>query len=296
MGWQDREYAQPRSFGDWPSYGEGLRRVRENIVTTLIVINVAIYVLTTLTGGPDASPVFRFMDLRTSSVQGGEVWRILTAQYLHWSVGHLFMNMLGLYFLGKPLAHDWGVRQFIAVYTIAGLAGNLFFVALTSARWLEYDSIAAGASGCVLGLLGAAAVRYPHAQILVYFLFPVKIRTVALLFAGMYVLNLISRGANAGGDACHIAGLAFGALWAFRGEAWWRRTRLRSPTVRRGAPSAPVASYKQRTEQRRVDEETVDRILKKVYEGGINSLSEAEKSMLRDATERQRAAESGRLD
>jgi hypothetical protein len=48
--------------------------------------------------------------------------------------------------------------------------------------------------------------------------------------------------------------------------------------------------------QRHDDAETVDRILKKVYEGGIHSLTEAEKRALQEATERQRQAEMGRVD
>ena len=50
--------------------------------------------------------------------------------------------------------------------------------------------------------------------------------------------------------------------------------------------------------QRREDEETIDRILKKVYEGGVHSLTEPEKKALQAATERQRQRdrEAGRID
>ena len=269
-----------------------MRRIAgRDIVKTLIIINVVIYVLCAFTGqrGVYESGLFQFMALHTPSVMQGQVWRLLTAQYLHWNVGHIFVNMLGLFFLGRALAMDWGTKQFIAVYTIAGLLGNVFYVTLTLVGWLPMQGVAAGASGCVLGLLGAAAVRYPHAEIWVYFLFPIKIRTAALIFAGLYVLNLFTRGENAGGDACHLAGLAFGAWWAFRGEYWWRRARFRmgegrSSVTRAAAPT----TFEGRVQGRREDAETIDRILKKVYEGGIHSLSEAEKQALQQATQRQR--------
>jgi hypothetical protein len=183
---------------------------------------------------------------------------------------------------------DWGTKQFLAVYTIAGLLGNLFYVTLTLVGWLPMQGVAAGASGCVLGLLGAAAVRYPHAEVWVYFLFPIKIRTAALIFAGLYVLNLFQRGENAGGDACHLAGLAFGAWWAFRGEYWWRRARYRLDQSRSGSRADAPPPFQERVQERRNDAETIDRILKKVYEGGIHSLSEAEKRTLQEATQRQR--------
>jgi membrane associated rhomboid family serine protease len=269
-----------------------------SIVTTLIWLNIIIYVLCTMTGGDRGAPgssIFAWMALFTPAVKHGEAWRVVTAQYLHWDTGHILMNMIGLYFLGRPLEREWGTRQFLGVYTVAGLLGNIFYVLLTLVGWLPIAGVAAGASGCVLGLLGAAAVRYPHAEILIYFLFPIKIRTAALIFGALYVLNLYSRGQNAGGDACHLAGLLFGAWWAYRGEAWWvakrRMPRFRVRTVR-----PPESPFEHRVEQRRADAETVDRILKKVYESGIHSLTEAEKTALREATERQRTVESTHPD
>jgi hypothetical protein len=165
---------------------------------------------------------------------------------------------------------------------------------LTFAHYLPVAP-AVGASGCILGLLGAAAVRYPHAEVWIYFLFPIKIRTAALIFGGLYLLNLYRRGQNAGGDACHLAGMVFGAWWAWRGEAWWF-TRRRMPRFRVRTVRPLESPFEKRVEQRRADAETVDRILKKVYESGIHSLTEAEKTALREATERQRAVESTRPD
>jgi len=129
----------------------------------------------------------------------------------------------------------------------------------------------------------------------IYFLFPIKIRTAALVFGGLYALNLYTRGENAGGDACHLAGMLYGAWWAWRGAAWWagrkQKSRFRVRSVR-----PPESAFSQRVEQRRTDAETVDRILKKVYQTGIHSLSEAEKNALRDATERQRTVDSTHPD
>ncbi len=299
MSWRDREYAREGNFGG-PMYGGrgiGLLGGR-SVVTTLIWINIAVYVACVLTGGggrPSGSPIFGFMALFTPAVTRGAVWQLITAQYLHWDTGHILVNMLGLHFLGRALEREWGARQFLGIYTVSGLLGNLFFISLALGGWLPVEGVAAGASGCVLGLLGAAAVRFPHAQLWVYFLFPIKIRTAALVFGGLYALNLYTRGQNAGGDACHLAGLIFGAWWAWRGEAWWAtrksRSRFRDRNVR-----TPDSTFSQRVEQRRTDAETVDRILKKVYQTGIHSLSEAEKNALREATERQRAVESTRPD
>lgn len=291
---------------------------RFSIVTALLVANTAVFVLCTMSatrGNVLDSPIFQFGALHTPYVLNGQVWRLISANYLHWSFGHVLMNMIGLHFLGRPLERDWGPKRFFAIYTIAGLLGSVFYLMLSYTGWLSLNGVAAGASGCVLGLLGACAVRYPHAEVLIYFLFPIKIRTAAFLFGGWYVLNLVSRGSNAGGDACHLAGMAFGVWWAMMGETWWRRLRtagfkLRgSATTQAPGARAPRPSFKfprlrraggfaAKLAQRREDEETIDRILRKVHDGGIHSLSDAEKRALQDATSRQqeREKEAGRVD
>jgi len=310
MSWRDREYARSsQGRGQvWPP----TRRVPViggSIVTTLIVVNVAVFVLCQMTINRNAarypalrgeeiitSPVFQFSAMATGPVVRGQVWRIITAQYLHWSFGHILMNMLGLYFLGRPLERDWGSKRFFFIYLIAGTLGMIFYMALTLLGWLPVQGVAAGASGCVLGLLGACAVRYPHAEVLIYFLFPIKIRTAAMLFGVWYVWNILGQGQNAGGDACHIAGLLFGAWWAYRGETWWNRIGWKAANRRAGVRRSEVPDFSARVAQRRDDALTVDQILKKVYEGGIHSLSEAEKRALGEATERKRQAESGHVD
>jgi membrane associated rhomboid family serine protease len=311
MGWQDRDYARPDAdVGSFRRVGPPPSPITSrNIVTILIAVNVIAYILTTLTIRPDElgrkaivySPFFAWGAMINEAVLHGQVWRLVTSDYLHWSTMHIFVNMLVLYFLGRPLAQLWGPKKFFVVYTLAGLLGSLFYMVLGLLHVLQ-PGIAAGASGCVLGLLGAAAVLFPHAEVWIYFLFPIKIRTAAIIFAALYVWNIFTSGPNAGGDACHLAGLAFGAWFAWRGDAWWGRSGLRgrltgrrgSGPVDRSSPSGPAPGKGRWAKklQRRIDrEDEVDRILKKVYEGGIQTLTPKERQILMDATERQRQEE-----
>ena len=123
---------------------------------------------------------------------------------------------------------------------------------------------------CIFALFG----RWSQ---VILFIFPVPIRFAAALFCGIYVLNLLSRGVNAGGDAAHLAGLAYGVLWPLYGERWLRSLQA-------------VRQYSK--QQRHVRSELdvraeLDRILRKVHEQGVNSLTAAEKRTLADATRRQ---------
>ncbi|MGB2985116.1 MAG: rhomboid family intramembrane serine protease [Phycisphaerae bacterium] len=320
MGWQDRDYAKstPRYERVYRAAGSRMPWGR-SIVTTLILINVAIYVL-----GALFPPVGQFLsghqrrsllgveihygiaEMWADGVMRGQVWRLLTAQYLHAGIGHIFINMLVLHFLGRPLERMWTARKFFAIYTLCGLSGNLFYTLLAWRGVIPAWMPAVGASGCIYGLLGIVAVLFPQATVYIYFLFPMKIRTAAYIFGGIAVLTILQRGGNYGGEACHLAGLVFGVWWAMKGDAWWATsgqawwtwTRSRAPSVRRPPRTSKPRGFRAKIAQRREDEETIDRILKKVYEGGIHSLTEPEKRALQEATERQRQrdADAGRVD
>lgn len=294
MGWQDRDYAREAQYGGRVPIGYARAGGRpRSVAIVLIWVNVAIYILCSLTAGPGRSvlhsPLFQFGAMTSDQVLGGQVWRLVTSDYLHWSTTHIFMNMLGLYFLGPPLERVWGPRKFFAVYAIAGVLGSLFYMILTRVGWLA-PGIAAGASGCVLGLLGAAAVLFPQAKVYIYFLFPVKIRVVAIVFALMYTLNIWRGGDNAGGDACHLAGLAFGVWFAMKGDRWWTLKGHRWWAGMFSRPKGTPGSAKRfRAPTRRspIDEETIDRILAKVRSSGIASLTERERRTLAEATQHQ---------
>ena len=319
MGWQDRDYAQHtpvRSvFRSTGFRGGGGGR---SIVTTLIIINVVIYALGSLfpalnaflSGGRRLGPgglelVAGIGELRADLVMRGQLWRLVTAQYLHAGLGHVFVNMLVLHFLGRSLERMWSTRRFLTIYTLSGLFGNLFFTILASRGVIPMGMPAVGASGCIYGLLGIVAVLFPQATVYIYFLFPLKIRTAAYIFGGIALFSIIERGSNYGGEACHLAGMVFGVWWAAKGDAWWSRGEWRWPKIA-GLRSRSKASkrpsrprgFAAKVEQKRDDSETIDRILKKVYDGGIHSLSEREKQALQDATERQqqREREAGRVD
>lgn len=306
MGWQDRDYAR----GAGPARPVWTQRPHvggrgRSIVTTLIVINVVVYF------AGDMIPAIGDLVYRWGAMQGravlhGQIWRLVTAQYLHASIGHIFMNMLVLHFLGRSLEQMWSARKFLTIYTLCGIAGNVFYTVLAAQGVIDSRMPAVGASGCIYGLLGIAAVLFPHATVYIYFLFPMKIRTVAYIFAGLAFYSIVRRGSNYGGEACHLAGLVFGVWWAMKGDAWWTSrgqytfARLKPasrPTPKR-APSPRSGGFAKKIAERRDDAETIDRILKKVYEGGIHSLSESEKRALRDATERQqqRERDAGRVD
>ena len=297
MGWQDRDYASAEGY----SRAVGGRSFRGlgsmTLSTKLIVVNVVVFVVGGFMRSRQSDPLFEWGAMYTPAVLQGQVWRLITSQYLHAGVWHLLFNMLGLHFLGRYLEQNWSRRKFLLFYTACGLAGNLFYLLVNRIGWLA-PLPAIGASGCVLGVLGACAVLFPGIQLIIYF-FPMRIRTAAALFVGLYTLNLLQRGSNAGGDAAHLAGLLVGA-----GYAYWRRSgggalpsvrQVKVKIIKTKRASGPW--QRKRKEEDQLGQQ-VDQVLAKIKQQGVASLTEREKWVLAEASRRQQAEdeELGRID
>jgi membrane associated rhomboid family serine protease len=269
MSWRDRNYYQGQgSYNDGGGMAMGFPKPTL-YVKYLLIANIAMFVLTSLV--PRIELFFVLpgaMGLETFT----QPWRLVTYQFLHANITHILFNMLGLYFFGPPLERLWGSNRFLYFYLLCGTIGGLAFVVLST---LIGDPVPiVGASGAILGLLTACAILFPQ-MIIILILFPVPIRFAAILLAGMYGLNVLRTRDLA--DACHLAGMITAFLYIMA-SPWWQRFRSQQKVAKR-------ESFTRKEES---EQEEVDRILEKVHQHGIQSLSGHEKKVLQDATQRQR--------
>jgi membrane associated rhomboid family serine protease len=96
-----------------------------------------------------------------------EYWRLLTALFLHYDVLHLLFNLFALYVLGPPLERAIGSLRFSICYLISGIGSSAGVVALTVIGLVNPGQLV-GASGCVMGIVGAWAaflLRHRHAPL-----------------------------------------------------------------------------------------------------------------------------------
>ena len=130
------------------------------VVLALIALNVLVFFLPYVVriGGPYANSFQNFLLLgwkENSLINDGEYYRLLTAGFLHGSVLHLFFNMYSLWNIGTimfdPRVTTFTPLQFLLIYFSSLLGGSLF------SYWFN-ASPSVGASGAVLGLLGALVV------------------------------------------------------------------------------------------------------------------------------------------
>jgi membrane associated rhomboid family serine protease len=125
------------------------------VTRALIAVNIVVYLATIATGGglySDAGTIYTHGVLFGPSVANGDYWRLLTSAFMHFGPIHLGMNMLVLWFVGRPLEERMGRGRFLLLYLVAGLAGS------AGALLLDPCAQTLGASGAIFGLFGAALV------------------------------------------------------------------------------------------------------------------------------------------
>jgi membrane associated rhomboid family serine protease len=136
-------------------------------VLVLIVANVlAFLVQISVDGWNDPEVLHRIGALEPDAVVAqGEYWRLFTALFLHGGFLHVGFNLFALYVLGPPLERAIGTVRFAACYLFSGLASSAGVVALNEIGLIHVAQLI-GASGCIMGVVGAWAgflLRHHHA-------------------------------------------------------------------------------------------------------------------------------------
>jgi membrane associated rhomboid family serine protease len=125
-------------------------RPPSRVTWALIGVNVAAYVATLILGGEAA--LVRVGALFRPAVLSGEWWRGVAAMFLHANEWHLGLNMYGLLLLGRLVEDLAGPTRFFVIYFLGGLVGA------AATTLIGAGALSVGASGAIMGLLGALIV------------------------------------------------------------------------------------------------------------------------------------------
>jgi len=127
------------------------------VTFALIGVNVAMYLLTAVLARSaldnGASALFQRLALFPYGVAEGELPRLVVSGFLHFGPLHLLVNMYALYILGRDLESVLGRVRYGAVYAVSLLSGSTAVMLFQTP-----NSLTAGASGAVFGLMGGLAV------------------------------------------------------------------------------------------------------------------------------------------
>ena len=300
MGFQDRGYYRSPTGGftaDWSA------------VNAIIVVNVAVWLANFILAGD----LFReLVSLKLSlndllclrsdlPSRPWNAWTLLTYGFLHdgpsletpraaYNIWHIVFNMLTLWFFGRPVEAIMGRAEFIRFYCMAIVVAGLAWVIGERVSGLGGMSRLVGASGGVMAVLAAFIWYYPRETVLIYGVLPVPAWALGIIYL---LSDLRGAGSQAGNVAhvAHLAGAAFGLLYAWRGwsldaltEAPARLlTNLRRRRLRIVRPDDEPADRDEPPL-----EQEVDRLLEKISRSGEGSLTAAERDTLTRASQRLR--------
>ena len=263
------------------------------VVKRLLIANVVVFFLTLVIGPRLIYEWFGFQPGRILT----RPWGAVTYMFVHGGFMHIFVNMLALFFFGPPLEARWGGREFLRFYLIAGLGGVVLSFLFAP------GAVVIGASAAVYGVMLAFAMNWPDAPIYVWGIFPVKAKWLVAFFFVVAVYSAFNATSDGVAHFAHLGGLL--AAFAYL-KADWRPAgkleEMRRSTARRVRRLAIVpreegeeasekesprgAGWSKADERRLLD--AVDRVLDKISEQGMASLTPDERKILDEAARRRK--------
>ena len=133
-----------------------------------------------------------------------QVWRFVTAIFLHGDTFHLLYNLFALLLFGSILERLIGEKKFLLVFFATGILANLISVSF-------YPS-SLGASGAIFGVIGALIFIRPSLPVWVFGL-PMPIFIAGILWAVGDVMGAFGFGQSGIGNIAHLSGMFFGLLF-----------------------------------------------------------------------------------
>lgn len=134
-------------------------------------------------------------------------WTLLTHMFVHANFNHLFFNMLVLFFFGMELERRVGETKFLEIYILSGIVAAL-------GQMMVSGGFMVGASGALYGVMGCLAIIAPEIRVLLFFIFPMSIRALVVLYALVDLLFFGSPDNIA--HMAHIVGLLVGLAFGLQ--------------------------------------------------------------------------------
>ncbi|TWI99889.1 rhomboid protease GluP [Mucilaginibacter frigoritolerans] len=132
------------------------------ITPLLVIVNTIVFILTSVAfvllpkllfknniSDDTSEKIYMLLGFNSRThVLNGEIWRLLTSVFLHFSWLHLVLNMIVLVYVGSLIEYKLGKWNFLLMFLFTGIISSMF-----SVMW-HFTEISAGASGAIFGLFG----------------------------------------------------------------------------------------------------------------------------------------------
>ncbi|MEO0572562.1 MAG: rhomboid family intramembrane serine protease [Bacteroidota bacterium] len=275
---------------------------RLNIAEKLIAINLAVFILTglasALLGFSTDSILYWFELPKDFFAFLSKPWSLVTYSFFHAGIGHIFWNMLILYFTGRIFLNLFDNQRFINVYFLGVILGGLLFLASYNVfpTLLHTNTSLIGASAGVTAVLIFICTYIPNQEVRLFGLINIK-----LWYLGAFVVLVdliqIAGGENIGGRLAHLGGAFLGYIYARQllngrdmGQGFSKMLDTIGNLFKPGKRKAPLKTVHRRDKakgakngidyNKETRQKKIDAILDKISKSGYESLSKAEKDFL----------------
>ncbi|MBW2981486.1 rhomboid family intramembrane serine protease [Candidatus Woesearchaeota archaeon] len=168
-----------------------------NIVISLIAVNIIIFILQMILG---INFTEAFMLISADIFK--RPWILLTSMFLHGDLNHLLFNMYALFLFGILLEQKIGAKKFAFIYFLTGIIAA-FMAGFFYPRAL-------GASGAVMGIIGALIILMPNLRLLFLFAVPMPLWVAGIIWILIDLLGIFVPSGIA--NIAHLAGIGSGLL------------------------------------------------------------------------------------
>ena len=158
-----------------------------NLMLYVVIGNVVLGLLSNFSNGSFLS----FFSYTLSGLLHGQVWRLVTFVLIPESTSpfYLLITCYFYYWIGSTLERQWGTAKFTTYY----LSGMLLTVVGASIVSLitGYSIPVYGANYVNFAMFMAFALLYPDAQVLLFFVFPIRMKWLAYIDVFYFFFDIV---------------------------------------------------------------------------------------------------------
>ncbi|GJT33569.1 rhomboid-like protein 12, mitochondrial [Tanacetum coccineum] len=218
------------------------RLTTDGVVIGLIVTNVAVFLLWRVADRSsftyERSNLVMFdlqqaqkeytislLIIQLDNFKSGRFHTMITSAFSHHEVGHIVSNMIGLYFFGKSIGHQFGPEFLLMLYLAGAFVGSAFYLvhhafmvpSSKDRRLFEPDPSnvpGLGASGAVNAIMLLDIFLNPTKTIYLEFIIPVPAILLGIFLVGHDMMRILEGNSQISGSA-HLGGAVVAAVaWA----------------------------------------------------------------------------------
>jgi rhomboid family protein len=223
-------------------------------VQALIALNVLVYFVQ-LTSPVGTADVAAWLGL-TATDFPSHWWTLGTYMFVHAGFAHIATNMIMLWMFGPRVERAFGLRAFIYFYLWCGLGGGIFHLLF------EHTGVVIGASGAVVGVVLAYALKWPDDEVYILGIMPMRAVWLAVWTiawnVGMAFADLTGFSSGSVAFMTHVGGLVFAWIYLHGpNSSSFDRIRRHVATVPDDTNPQPIPKM-QRPQKRRDGTPTAD--------------------------------------